>query len=109
MVDKSRNASIEVAYALPAKQRLVRVLVPEGTTMRQAVELSGIIADFPELDAAHSSMGIFGKIVAKPDEHIVKDGDRVEIYRPLIADPKEARKRRAEKLKAAQSGDDASV
>ena len=88
---------IEVAYGLPEKQKVLKMQVPEGTSVRQAAEMSGMDAFFPGLDVSQSKLGIFGKLVAKPDEQSVKQGDRVEIYRPLIADPKAARAKRAEK------------
>ena len=83
---------IEVAYAMPERQVLIALEVEEGTTALQAIERSGIIREFPQADPAHG-VGVFGKQVA-PDT-VLRDGDRVEIYRPLIADPKEARRTRA--------------
>lgn len=85
--------SIEVVYALPERQRLLVVRVPEGTTVREAVALSGIGDEFPDLDTAACPLGIFGAQV--PDEHVLAGGDRVEIYRPLINDPRETRRRLA--------------
>lgn len=87
---------IEVAYALPEKQKLLKLEVPEGTSVYEAAKLAGMDAFFPGLDITQSKLGIFGKLVARPDEQQVKQGDRVEIYRPLIADPKAARAKRAE-------------
>lgn len=97
--------TVEVAYALPDKQKIVRLAVPAGTTLREAAHLSGIVEYFPGLDIDASGMGIFGKTVAKPDERVLVEGERVEIYRPLIADPKEIRKQRAAKAKAAKQED----
>lgn len=95
--------SVEVAYALPDKQQIITVQVPIGATARDAARLSGIAQQFEGLDLETSDMGIFGKAV-KPAEHIIQAGERVEIYRPLIIDPKEVRKKRAEKVaKARQS------
>jgi uncharacterized protein len=91
--------SVEVAFALPAKQQIVTLSVAEGTTALDAARQSGIAEMFPGLDVETSDMGIFGKSV-KPATHIMQAGERVEIYRPLIADPKEVRKARAEKAKA---------
>jgi len=88
---------VEVAYALPERQRIVAAKVPAGTTVFAAVERSGIAHFFEGLDLANAKMGIFGKAVADPRTHVLVDGDRVEIYRPLKADPKEARKARARK------------
>ncbi|MCQ4325696.1 RnfH family protein [Stutzerimonas stutzeri] len=87
--------AVEVVYALADKQKLLRLSVPAGTTVRDAALRSGMEAHFPGLDLASAPLGIFGKAVPKPDERVLEDGERVEIYRPLIADPKEARKQRA--------------
>ncbi|MCF7203711.1 RnfH family protein [Pseudomonas oligotrophica] len=97
--------AIEVVYALADRQRLLSLTVPPGTSVRQAALLSGMDRHFPGLDLAGAPLGIFGKAVAKPDERLVQDGERVEIYRPLIADPKEVRKQRAAKA-AAKKADD---
>lgn len=86
---------IEVAYALPEEQVLIALDVDEGTTVEQAVKLSGILEKFDDIDLTKNKLGIFGK-VAKADQ-VLRDKDRVEIYRPLIADPKESRRKRAEK------------
>lgn len=88
---------VEVAYARPDKQEIVSVQVPEGTTAVDAVKLSGIVAIFPEIDAESIDMGIFGKVIKKPAGHELRDGDRVELYRPLQIDPKQARLNRAKK------------
>ncbi len=93
---------IEVVFATPTKQQIVALQVPEGTTVREAALKSGLDAQFEGLDLAKADLGIFGKSVAKPEDTRVADGDRVEIYRPLIADPKEVRKQRAAKVKARQ-------
>lgn len=100
---KSDTIAVEVVYALADKQKLLRLSVPYGTTMREAAERSGIAGLFPGLDLASAPMGIFGKAVARPEERVLEDGERVEIYRPLIADPKEARKQRAAKVAKAKS------
>tara|TARA_R110001599_G_scaffold28969_7_gene99650 strand:- start:20678 stop:20986 length:309 start_codon:yes stop_codon:yes gene_type:complete len=100
VVDKTMM--VEVAYALPHKQKILSLTVSEGTTVRQAVMASAINEHFPEVDLLSCSVGIFGKAVPKPDERIINSGERVEIYRPLIADPKEVRKQRAAKNKAAK-------
>ena len=84
---------VEVAYALPERQLLIALEVEEGTTALQAIERSGILQQFPHTDPRRDGIGIFGKQVA-PDTPL-RDGDRVEIYRPLIADPKAARRERA--------------
>jgi uncharacterized protein len=103
----SRTIVVEVVYALADKQKLLRLSLPYGATVRQAALQSGMDAHFPGLDLANSPLGIFGKAVAKPDERVLEDGERVEIYRPLIADPKEVRKQRAAravKAKADEQG-----
>jgi len=96
------SIAIEVVYALPDKQVLLRLSVPRGTRMREAVLLSGIATQFPGLDVQSCPLGIFGKAVARPEERVLEEGERVEIYRPLIADPKEVRKQRAARAKAAR-------
>lgn len=89
----NRHIEIEVVYALPEKQVMRQVRVHEGTTAEQAVRLSGILELFPEIDLSLNKLGVFGKVV-KP-ERILQASDRVEIYRALAIDPKEARRRRA--------------
>ncbi|MGM0954131.1 MAG: RnfH family protein [Pseudomonadota bacterium] len=88
---------VEVAYARPDRQRIVTLQVPEGTTMSEAARLSGIDELFPEINLDEIDMGIFGKVVKKPAEHTLREGDRVELYRPLKIDPKQARLNRAKK------------
>lgn len=89
---------VEVAYALPEKQVVLLVKVDPDTTVSQAIEKSGILEQFPEIELAGANkVGIYGKL-AKLDA-VVKDKDRIEIYRPLIADPKEIRRKRAEEGK----------
>jgi putative ubiquitin-RnfH superfamily antitoxin RatB of RatAB toxin-antitoxin module len=88
---------VEVAYALPHKQAIIALEVPEGSTALEAARLSGIAERFEGVDLDNAKMGIFGK-VASPGQ-VLKVGDRVEIYRPLIADPKEVRKERAARVK----------
>ncbi len=87
--------AVEVAYALPDRQLLIALTVPEGTTLREAIEHSGLLAQFPEIDLTRNAVGVFGKLRALGDA--LEDGDRVEIYRPLIADPKVVRRQRAAK------------
>lgn len=88
---------VEVAYAKPDKQQILKVDVPEGTTAFKAAMLSGIVAVFPEIDLETVDMGIFGKVIKAPKSHQLRDGDRVELYRPLKIDPKQARLNRARK------------
>ena len=91
---------VEVAYALPNKQQIINLKVVAGSTVFDAAEQSGIVQQFPEIDLDKAKMGLFGKAVSKPKKEEIKAGDRVEIYRPLIVDPKESRKQRAAKVKA---------
>jgi putative ubiquitin-RnfH superfamily antitoxin RatB of RatAB toxin-antitoxin module len=95
--------TVEVAYALPDQQVLLAFEVEEGTTAREAVERSGILDQHPEIELMKSNkIGVFGKLV-KPDQ-VLREGDRVEIYRPLIADPKEVRRQRAKEGKKTRKG-----
>lgn len=94
---------VEVAYALPEKQLILAVEVPEGTSLSEAVRLSGVSDEFPDLDLSKAKYGIFSKAVRAPDKEIVREGDRIEIYRPLLIDPKQARANRAAKEKTAGS------
>ncbi len=102
MVDASM-ISVEVAYALPGKQTILKVDVPEGTTALQAAQLSGITRQFEEIDLDNAKLGIFAKVVS-PGQ-VLNEGDRVEIYRPLQADPKEVRKARAARARERRSGE----
>lgn len=88
---------IEVAYARPDLQKIVELEVDEGTTVFDAASRSGLEAFFPEIDYEAIDMGIFGKAVKKPKDELLRDGDRIELYRPLIIDPKQARLNRAKK------------
>jgi putative ubiquitin-RnfH superfamily antitoxin RatB of RatAB toxin-antitoxin module len=87
---------IELAYALRKEQVLLALEVEEGATVRQVIERFGILLRYPDIDLAPGRVGVFGKIV--PLDTPVRDGDRVEIYRPLVADPKDARRARAKRL-----------
>ena len=93
---------VEVAYALPQQQAILPVKVPTGSTAAQAVELSGIFNKFPEINLAENKIGIFGKLVKL--DTVLREHDRVEIYRPLIADPKEVRRQRAAEGKVMKKG-----
>jgi len=84
---------IEVAYALATKQTLLVLEVEQGTTLKQAITVSGILETYPQIDLSKDKTGIFGKIAKL--ETVLREKDRVEIYRPLIADPKQVRKERA--------------
>jgi putative ubiquitin-RnfH superfamily antitoxin RatB of RatAB toxin-antitoxin module len=93
---------VEVAYGRLDEQLLLELEAEPGITAREAIERSGIIERFPEIDLEQNKIGIFGK-AAKLDVKLT-DGDRVEIYRPLIADPKEQRKKRAAEGKEMKKG-----
>jgi len=101
-MSEAASIEVEVAYARPDKQLILKVRGAEGMTAREALELSRIVETFPEIEPDSAKLGIFGKAV-KSDAPL-RDGDRVEIYRPLIADPKEARKKRAAEGKPLKKG-----
>jgi len=88
-----RLIAIEAVCATPERQQLVQVNVPAGTTARQALSFTGLAKQFPELDLESGPLGIFGRVVA--GDTVLQSGDRVEVYRPLLMDPREARRRRA--------------
>jgi Uncharacterized protein conserved in bacteria len=91
---------VEVAYALAEKQSLISIEVEKGTTLKEAVEASGILDTFEEIDLSKDRVGIFSKFATL--ETVLREKDRVEIYRSLIADPKQVRKERAALGKAMQ-------
>lgn len=93
---------VEVAYALPQRQDILALALPAGSTVRQAIEASGIRELYPEIDLSIQKVGIFGRL-AKLEE-VLRHGDRVEIYRPLKADPKEVRRRLAAEGKTMGKG-----
>jgi len=99
---KQEMITVEVAYATPAAQVIIPVKVAAGTTAEQAIMQSGIIEQFPEINLTDSKIGIFSKISKKDAE--LREKDRVEIYRPLIADPKLVRKQRAAEGKKMKKG-----
>ncbi|NEX59748.1 RnfH family protein [Noviherbaspirillum galbum] len=86
---------VQVCYARPERQILMDIMVAQGSTLRQAIDASGMLAEAPEIDLDQARVGIHGKV--KTLDTVLREGDRVEIYRPLIADPMESRRRRAEK------------
>ncbi|MDD4880441.1 MAG: RnfH family protein [Gallionellaceae bacterium] len=94
--------NVEVIYALRDQQKVVGLTIEEGSTVKAAIERSGFLAEHPEIDLAKHKVGIWNKL-AKLDV-VLRDKDRVEIYRPLIADPKEVRKQRAAEGKAMKKG-----
>lgn len=98
----AETIQIEVCYAQAAKQAVVSLKLEAGTTVQQAVEASGLLEKHPEIDLKKNKFGVWNKL-AKLDA-VLRDKDRVEIYRPLIADPKEVRKQRAAEGKVMKKG-----
>jgi putative ubiquitin-RnfH superfamily antitoxin RatB of RatAB toxin-antitoxin module len=99
---KSTTLTIEIAYACVNIQKIITIKVPLGATIEVAIMRSGILTDFPEINLSQNNVGIFSK-VAKLDT-VLRDKDRIEIYRPLLADPKEIRRRRAAEGKIMKKG-----
>ena len=95
--------NIEVAFAGPKVQKILALQIEQGTTAYDAVRAANIVAVFPEIEVETIPMGIFGKAIRKPREEILREGDRVELYRPLVADPKVIRARRAAKMRQAEA------
>ena len=87
---------------MPDKQRVISLQVAQGTTIEEAIRLSGILDQFPQIDITSNKLGIFGKL--KKADEVVREGERIEIYRPLIADPKQVRKQRAAEGKRMRKG-----
>ncbi|MDR0701451.1 MAG: RnfH family protein [Azoarcus sp.] len=99
----SEFIEIEVVYALPHQQDTVSLSLPEGATAREAVEASGLLLKYPDIDiGGRNKLGVYAR-PARSDT-VLRDRDRVEIYRPLIADPKAVRKKRAEEGKTMKKG-----
>ena len=92
-MDTADEIAVEVIYATPKQQRILSIRVPEGTTVAGAIRVSGILEEFPEIDLTRNKVGIFSRRVGP--EHTLRAGDRIEIYRPLLVDPKTARQVRA--------------
>ena len=84
--------TVEVAYAMPEKQSLISISLAVGSTAEQAIEASGLLQIFPEIDLSKQKIGIFSQICKL--QHLLSHGDRVEIYRPLLQDPMTARRNR---------------
>lgn len=101
MVEVDR-IKVEVAYALPQEQVIIPLDVAVGTTVQEAIERSGILQQFMDIDLKSNKVGVFGKLTKL--DTVLKANDRVEIYRPLIADPKEVRRQRAAQGKAMKKG-----
>lgn len=86
---------VQVCYARPDLQLVRELAVPQGTTLRSAIQQSGVLRDAPEIDLSVCRIGIYGKL--KTLDTVLREHDRVEVYRPLMADPKESRRKRAVK------------
>lgn len=98
----SDGKNIEVVYALPREQTLFKLQVPADTTVAEAIKLSGVLQAYPDIDLEKNKFGIFGKLTQA--DAVLCDRDRIEIYRPLRADPKEVRRKRAEEGRAMKKG-----
>ena len=98
----AESIAVQVIYALPERQELVELRLPSGSTLGQAIEHSGLLEKFPEIDLTQQKVGVFGKL-GRTDQEL-RDRDRVEIYRPLLADPKEVRRKRAAEGKQMKKG-----
>ena len=92
---QSETISVELVYIETDSQNVIELYVDNGSSIEQAIHLSGLLTRFPEIDLAINKVGIFNKV--KDLDTTLADGDRIEIYRPLLADPKEARRQRAKK------------
>lgn len=103
-MDQPDTIRVEVIFAAPDRQPVYALAVKVGTTLEQAIRASGVMRDFPQIDLQRSRVGVFGKL-AQPNR-VLRDGDRVEIYRPLIGDPKEIRRRRAAEGRTMGKGGD---
>lgn len=98
MADPENEAltiQVQVCYATPEQQFLHDLHLPAGATLHEAIKQSGVLVQIPEIDLSHCRVGIYNKL--KTLDTLLREHDRVEIYRPLIADPKESRRKRAEK------------
>ena len=102
-MNDQKTIRVEVAYALPEKQAIAELEVVEGTTSLEAARKSGLAERFEGIDLDNAKLGIYAKVVSPTQ--VLREGDRVEIYRPLIADPKEVRKARAARAKERRARD----
>lgn len=100
---ESTMIHVEVVYALPLEQRVFTLVVNENMTVEEIIKQSGVLELYPEVDLAVNKVGVFSRNVKL--DATVRDKDRIEIYRPLLADPKEIRRKRAEQAKASGSAD----
>jgi putative ubiquitin-RnfH superfamily antitoxin RatB of RatAB toxin-antitoxin module len=97
VAEDTNMIEVEVAYALPDRQKIYVLMVAQGTTALEAAKRSSVIDDFGVINLDTSKMGVFGQSIRMPDKYELQNGDRVEIYRPLVVDPKEVRRKRAAK------------
>lgn len=97
MINETEKFAVDVVYALPKQQKVISVTVTPGTSAIEAVRLSHIVNFFPEIDLDTVKLGVFSNLVKH--DYLLSPGQRVEIYRPLIADPKDVRRKRADKAK----------
>jgi putative ubiquitin-RnfH superfamily antitoxin RatB of RatAB toxin-antitoxin module len=98
----AESIQLEITYARPDRQEIISLKLPVGSTIKQAIEASGLLQRHPEIDLAKAKVGIYGKLSRM--DTVVRERDRIEIYRPLIADPKEVRKQRAAEGKVMKKG-----
>lgn len=101
-MESLESIHVEVAFALPETQVILSLDVPSDATVEDAIKLSGITEKYPEINLQTNKVGVFGKLTRL--DHVLRPGDRVEIYRALIADPKEVRRQRAAQGKAMRRG-----
>ena len=88
---------VEVIYATPESQQIISIEVESGSTIQACINQSGVLTEYPEINLDEAKVGIFSQV--KPLQHVVVEGDRIEIYRPLIADPKDVRRKKAAEAK----------
>jgi putative ubiquitin-RnfH superfamily antitoxin RatB of RatAB toxin-antitoxin module len=103
-MSEAEMIEVEVVYALPHKQKIYALLVEQGTSALAAAKRTAVAKDFDGVDLDSVKLGIFGQNIKVPADHVLQAGDRVEIYRPLIADPKEVRRKRAAKAAGKKEG-----
>ncbi len=96
---ESEMIHVEVVYALPHEQKVVKLAVNANTTVEEIIRQSGLLEQYPQIDLNKNKVGVFSRNVKL--DATVHDKDRIEIYRPLIADPKEIRRKRADEARAA--------
>jgi len=96
----SKTLALEVAYGTAEKQWLLQVCMPVGATVLEAIEASGLYEKVPSLRAEPLVLGVFGQRLKRHEEYTLKQGDRIEVYRPLMIDPKQARRERAKQKRS---------